>query len=227
MTFQSSASNLVPGDTNNAYDVFVHDRLTRATERVNVASDGAQALGGDPTEYGNASLSYDGRYVSFEETATNLVPGDTNSSQDTFVHDRLTGLTERVSVASDGTQGNSASGNHLMSADGRYVAIGTVASNLFPNDANGNDFDIVVSAVLRPVIESVAPQHLTRGTTSVITIRGAWFAPDAVAHVRERHRRARRAAHRSDDVAGHRRRLSRCDSRKSRGRHRESRKRTG
>ncbi len=181
VTFQSSASNLVPNDTNNAYDVFVHDRLTGATERDNVASDGAQASSGNPTEYTDASLSYDGRYVSFDETATNLVPGDTNGSQDTFVHDRLTGRTERASVASDGTPGNFASGNHMMSADGRYIAIGTVASNLFPNDKNGFGFDIVVSAVLRPVISSVAPQHLTRGASWVITIHGAWFAPDALA----------------------------------------------
>ena len=181
VTFQSSASNLVPNDTNNASDVFVHDRLTGATERDNVASDGAQALGGNPTEYTDASLSYDGRYVSFDETATNLVTGDTNNSPDTFVHDRLTGRTERVSAASDGTQGDASSGNHLMSADGRYVAFGTVASNLFPNDANYNGFDIVVSAVLRPVISSVAPQHLTRGASWVITVHGAWFATDALA----------------------------------------------
>lgn len=183
VTFQSSASNLVPNDTNGAFDVFVRDLLTNTTTRVNVASDGTQALGGDPTEYGNASLSYDGRYVSFDETATNLVPGDTNGAPDTFVHDRVTGRTERVSVASDGTQANSFNGNQMISGDGRYVLFGTVSSNLFPNDKNGTDFDIVMSAVLRPVIDSVTPASVARGTSATLTVHGAWFGDNMVAKV--------------------------------------------
>lgn len=84
MAFSSPASNLVPGDTNNTDDVFVHDRLTGVTSRVSVASDGTQANGyafvGD--------VSGDGRYVAFWSLASNLVPGDTNDVNDVFVHDR-------------------------------------------------------------------------------------------------------------------------------------------
>lgn len=181
VTFQSSASNLVPNDTNGAKDVFVHELLTGVTTRVNVASDGTQAQGGDPNEYTDGSLSYDGRFVTYDETAPNLVPGDTNGAPDTFVYDRLTRRTERVSVAPDGTQADSYNGNHMISADGRYVAFGTVSSNLIPGDANGRGYDIAVAAVLRPVIDSVLPAHVRRGSSTTLTVAGAWLAGDAVA----------------------------------------------
>jgi Tol biopolymer transport system component len=133
VAFMSYASNLVPGDTNGALDIFVHDRLTGQTTRVSVASDGTQGNG-----YSwDSSISADGRYVAFESWASNLVPGDTNGKQDIFVHDRLTGQTTRVSVASDGTEGNNNSGWPSISADGRYVAFHSDASNLVPGDTNG------------------------------------------------------------------------------------------
>jgi Tol biopolymer transport system component len=133
VAFVSEASNLVPGDTNadpdnpNAgTDVFVKDRLTGAIERVSTASDGTQANYGG----GSPSLSADGRYVAFDSYADNLVPGDTNFASDVFLKDRLTGTIERVSTASDGTQGNNDSGFSTLSADGRYVAFWSNASNL-------------------------------------------------------------------------------------------------
>ena len=75
------------------------------TERVSVASDGTQANGVSLTP----SISADGRFVAFASHASNLVPGDTNGNVDVFVHDRQTGMSEIVSVASDGTQGNDTS----------------------------------------------------------------------------------------------------------------------
>jgi Tol biopolymer transport system component len=179
VAFRSLASNLVPGDTNGELDVFVHDRLTATTERVSVASDGSEAHGEPPSQASDASLSFDGRFVSFDAFAYDLVPGDTNYSPDTFVHDRRTRRTARVSVASDGTQGDSWTGNHLMSADGRYLAFGTVASNLFAHDANGYGYDIVVAAVQRPEIDAVHPDTLQPGDRATITVQGAWFTPDA------------------------------------------------
>jgi Tol biopolymer transport system component len=133
VAFSSWASNLVPDDTNNYQDVFVHDRQTGLTARVSVASDGTQ--GNYDSE--SRSISADGRYVAFESWASNLVPGDTNGSQDVFVHDRQTGITTRVSVASDGTQGNGESYEPSISADGRYIAFESGASNLVPGDTNG------------------------------------------------------------------------------------------
>jgi Tol biopolymer transport system component len=133
VAFQSEASNLVPGDTNGQWDVFVHDRLTGETTRVSVASDGTQANDGSY----RPCISADGRHVAFLSNASNLVPGDSNDWQDVFVHDRQTGQTTRVSVASDGSQANHQTVGQTMSADGRYVAFYSYASNLVPGGTNG------------------------------------------------------------------------------------------
>jgi len=134
VAFCSSASNLVPGDTNDREDVFVHDRLTGTTERVSVSSDGEEGNGDSGTF--RPSISADGRYVAFVSCASNLVPGDTNWAWDIFVHDRLTGVTERVSVSSAGEQGDGDSGYPSISAEGRYVAFESGAYNLVPGDTN-------------------------------------------------------------------------------------------
>jgi Tol biopolymer transport system component len=133
VAFTSLASNLVPEDSNNALDVFVHDRQTGITTRVSVASDGTQANNGSL----NPSVSADGRYIAFSSSASNLVPGDTNGRRDVFVHDQQTGTTTRVSIASDGTQGNSDSNYPSISANGRYVAFDSFANNLVPGDTSG------------------------------------------------------------------------------------------
>src|SRR5207253_854957 len=91
----------------------------------------------------NPSISADGRFVAFESFASNLVSDDTNRTGDVFVHDRLTGVTERVSVASDGTQGDDFSQVPSISAAGRFVAFRSFASNLVSGDTNGRD-DIFV-----------------------------------------------------------------------------------
>jgi len=133
VAFWSLASNLVPGDTNGFPDVFVRDRQSGTTERVSVASGGAQ---GNSASAGS-SISADGRFVAFYSIASNLVAGDTNGTWDIFVRDRSSGTTERVSVATGGAQGNLASGSPSISADGRFVAFGSGASNLVAGDTNG------------------------------------------------------------------------------------------
>src|SRR5437762_3224846 len=133
VAFVSAATNLVASDTNGATDVFVHDRQTGTTERVSVASDGAESNAASV----GAALSADGRFVAFHSAATNLVADDTNGTTDVFVHDRQTGMTERVSVASDGTQGNNASSYPALSADGRFVAFDSAATDLVACDTNG------------------------------------------------------------------------------------------
>ncbi|MBI5606907.1 MAG: FG-GAP repeat protein [Deltaproteobacteria bacterium] len=139
VAFDSAAANLVPGDTNNRKDIFVHDRQTGQTTRVSVASDGSQGI---DNSY-SPSISGDGRFVAFTSTAANLVPGDKNSGSDIFVHDRQTGQTTLVSVASDGTQGNNDSWDPSISGDGRFVAFTSFASNLVPGDTSGR-YDIFV-----------------------------------------------------------------------------------
>src|SRR5213595_159425 len=103
------------------------------TERVSMDSAGNEGNGGS----GGPAISADGRFVAFASYASNLVPGDTNGVADVFVHDRQTGTTKRVSVNSAGTQGNGGSGSPAISADGRFVAFSSYATNLVPGDTNG------------------------------------------------------------------------------------------
>lgn len=139
VAFTSIASNLVRGDTNKLPDVFVRDVLTRKTTRVSVTSAGRQGVG---KKYSNGSngptISSDGRYVAFHSDMTNLVPRDTNGVFDIFVHDRLSGKTQRVSVSSAGAQSNAESGSGTsFSSDDRYVAFSSLATNLVAHDRNG------------------------------------------------------------------------------------------
>ena len=133
MAFESSASNLVGGDTNGSFDVFGRDRRTGKTRRLSVSSGGRQPNGGShlPT------LSAHARFIAFWSDASNLVRGDTNHRSDVFVHDRRTGRTRRVSARSSGGQGNGDSVEPFMSAGGRFVSFQSSASNLVHGDSNG------------------------------------------------------------------------------------------
>ncbi len=139
VAFRSFADNLVSGDTNADTDIFVHDRQTGTTERVSVATGGTEANSTSDTP----AISADGRFVTFYSNATDLVGGDTNSAPDVFVHDRQAGTTERVSVATGGTEGNGNSGTAAISADGRFVTFASTATNLVSGDSN-NATDIFV-----------------------------------------------------------------------------------
>jgi Tol biopolymer transport system component len=134
VAFANTASNLVPNDVIGATDIFVRDRWMGTTERVSVDSSGAEANAASSAP----AISADGRYVAFLSGATNLAVGDTNHLDDVFVRDRLNGTTERVNVATSGSQANGATYLPLsISADGRYVAFGSDASNLVTGDTNG------------------------------------------------------------------------------------------
>jgi len=147
---------LVPGDTNGVGDVYIRDRDAdgngifdeagagkTSTTLVSVALDGTSAGNDNSTGSplrGPLALSADGRQVAFASNASNLVADDTNSKTDVFVRDLRAGKTARVSVASDGSQGNDRSGGPFsglaLSADGRRVAFGSDASNLVAGDRN-------------------------------------------------------------------------------------------
>jgi Tol biopolymer transport system component len=139
VAFSSDADNLVPGDTNEEEDIFVRDRQTGEVVRVSVASNGTQAN----DSANEPAISADGRYVAFESYADNLVVKDTNDTRDIFVHDLATGETEIVSVAPNGKEGNDTSGEPSISADGRFVAFYSRASNLVEDDGN-SAFDVFV-----------------------------------------------------------------------------------
>jgi len=140
VSFMSNSSNLVNGDTNNTFDIFVHDVMISQTKRVSVSSSGQQA--NDQSD--SNGISFDGRYITFQSSASNLVSGDTGGYSDIFRHDQLTGTTTRVSVNSNGVQGNANStgaagsygGISNIDATGRYVVFTSDANNLDDGDTN-------------------------------------------------------------------------------------------
>ncbi|MEM7116072.1 MAG: hypothetical protein AAF614_26765 [Chloroflexota bacterium] len=140
VAFASDSSNLISGDTNDFQDIFVYDRQTGDMTRVSVSSSGEEANGQNNA---NPAISDNGRFIAFRSDSSNLVSGDTNGRSDVFVHDRQTGTTTRVSVASDGTEGNDGSFSASISGDGRFVAFSSGASNLVSGD-NNNTNDVFV-----------------------------------------------------------------------------------
>ncbi|HET9911888.1 MAG TPA: hypothetical protein VFQ13_08360 [Anaerolineales bacterium] len=140
IAFNSSMPNLVSGDTNSRYDIFVRDMQTGLMRRVSVASNGAQSNG--HSYY--TGMSQDGRFITFHSSASNLVSNDTNGRDDIFVHDVQTGQTTRVSVTSSGAQAQAGhSWYPTISADGRFVAFRSGATNLVSGDTN-QSWDIFV-----------------------------------------------------------------------------------
>ena len=132
VTFVSYSDNLVANDTNNAQDVFVRDLVSGTTTLVSQATDGSHGLG--TSDWG--SISADGRYVAFHSTASNLVAGDNNSANDVFVRDLVSGTTTLISQDALGGLANSDSYDPSISADGRYVAFWSYATDLVAGGTN-------------------------------------------------------------------------------------------
>lgn len=131
VAFRSQASNLVAGDTNKHWDIFVRDLTLNTTSRVSVSSSGTQA-NHDSFE---ADISDDGRFVVFRSNAGNLVADDTNKRFDVFVHDRQSGQTVRVSKPASG-EANGHSYNPAISGDGAWIVFESNATNLVAGDTN-------------------------------------------------------------------------------------------
>jgi len=157
VAFESHATDLVPADTNGVSDVFVRNLGALMTERVSVGPFGLQADG--PSE--GAAISDDGRFVSFESTATNLVPGDT-AWRDVFLRDRLMNATTRVSMGLAGAEPNGDSRNAKLSPDGLFVLFQSSASNLVVGDTNGVDdvflYDHQAGTIERVSVSSLSVQ---------------------------------------------------------------------
>ena len=169
MVFRSDASNLVSGDTNGTWDIFLRDTQTGTTSQLSLDSSGVQ---GNDGSY-SPSISADGRTVAFISYASNLVSGDSNGKEDVFVRDMQTGRTKRLSLASNGTQGNGDSWSPSISADGCYVAFSSYASNLVSGDTNGKDDVFVVPAsalfTKTPTPTPTATTTLTKTSTHTPT----------------------------------------------------------
>jgi Tol biopolymer transport system component len=157
VAFSSGATNLVAGDTNGRFDAFIHDRSNGVTQRVSVDSSGAE---GNGDSYAGG-ISADGNVAVVVSYATNLVPGDTNRKLDVFVHDRITGVTERVSIASDGSEGLGDSYRGVVSADGSIIAFSSVADDLVGGDSNSG--------------EDVFVRDRVRGVTELVTVDSSGF----------------------------------------------------
>ena len=146
------------------------------TELVNVANDGSK--GNSYAE--NSVISANGRYVVFESDADNLVANDTNLSKDIFVRDLVTGTTQRVSVNSEGSQGNNNSANPVTSADGRYVVFESNADNLIANDTNfAQDIfvrDLVTVTTQRVSVNIEGSQGNNNSANPVISADGRYVA---------------------------------------------------
>jgi Tol biopolymer transport system component len=137
VVFTSTATNLVPGDTNGRPDVFVRDLVANTITRVSVSSAEAQSNGRSSAP----AIAADGSAVAFESGASNLVSHDSNGVADVFVRDLRRGTTERVSVTSRGRQQDKSVAAPFtqipdISGDGRYVVFDSDATNLYSKDTN-------------------------------------------------------------------------------------------
>jgi Tol biopolymer transport system component len=152
-----TAAPLVPADTNGVSDVYVRNLAAQTTHLVSLGPGGVL---GDGHSYvctiPGGGISVDGRYVAFWSDATNLVAGDGNATTDVFVRDRTLGTTTRVSVDSNGVEGNGVSHNPRLSDDGRVIAFESLASNLVAVDTNLN-WDVFV-------------HELAGGTTTMVNV---------------------------------------------------------
>lgn len=142
VAYESDADNLVQGDTNDSYDLFVRDLKQRRTVRVSVGSNGEQ--GSDLISA--YAISPDGRSVAFSSNSPAYAAGDTNPSgdgdpgsegYDVFLRDLDAGTTRRVNVGPQDVAGDADADDPAFSGDGRHLAFASKASNLVAGDANG------------------------------------------------------------------------------------------
>ena len=183
VAFDSSASNLVPGDTNGFPDVFVHDRLTGITTRASVGPNGVQGNSSSRAP----SISADGRFVAFYSSATNLAAGVTSVLSQVYVRDRQLGITMLVSASSGGSPGNNSSfsTNTAISADGRFVTFNSAATNLVAGDTNAKTDvftrDLSTGAITRDSVASDDTQGNDTSFNSSLSSDGRYvvFSSDA------------------------------------------------
>lgn len=155
IVYMSIANNILPGDTNGWHDIFLYDRETDVTSMISISNEGIQGnhLSAMP------SITEDGSIVVFRSGASNLVIGDTNGTTDIFIRNRVSGETRRISVSSEGTQGNGYSYDPDISGDGAYVAFESVANNLVSDDTNGS-LDAFIHNVLEGTTERISVNNV-------------------------------------------------------------------
>ncbi|MBA3532293.1 MAG: PD40 domain-containing protein [Ardenticatenales bacterium] len=182
VVFESSASNLVPNDTNSRQDVFLRDTVAGTTELI---SFNATNTGGGNNDSSDARVTPDGRHVVFISFASNIVDGDTTlcgtfSCGDAFVRDRETNTTDRVSLTNTGGQPASTVSHPDISADGRYVVYSTSANNIVTNDNNTSPdvflYDRTNDSVRRVSVSNTGVEGNDWSVEPVISADGVWIA---------------------------------------------------
>ena len=168
VVFESESSNLVAGDTNGVSDVFLHDRHTGLTTRINLGPGAVQA----DASSGGPVINADGNWVVYSSNATNLVPGDVNGKHDLFRYELATGLTDLISRTPT-EQANGTSTGPSLSFDGRVVAFHSSATNLVAGDTNGYDdmfvLELASGAISRVSVSTSGAQgnqHVVLGRIS-------------------------------------------------------------
>jgi hypothetical protein len=148
--FQSDATDLVPGDTNAATDIFLRDMVSGTTTLIGLAANGA-----DPV------MTPDGRHIAFISTVTNLIANDTNGIPDVFVRDTLSNTTKLVSVGATGTGASMES--PAITSDGRYVAFASSARGLVSGVSTTARFEIY----LRDLVSNTTKWVSSNASTTV------------------------------------------------------------
>lgn len=138
-----SGSRFVSEDTNRIWDLYLYDRVTGDLKLISLDSEGKSANG----RSGEASLSADGRLIAFTSEASNLVPNDNNGISDIFVYDQQLKTVHRINLGPRGVEANGASSNPDVSADGRFIAFTSAATNLVRDDTDAKQ-DIFVTQLL-------------------------------------------------------------------------------
>lgn len=168
VVYNTYATNLIADDKSSSADVLIWDRQTRSTIKVSKAFDGGPSFG---SSFGG-SISDDGRYVAYASHAENIVSGDSNGSDDVFVWDRQTGIATKVSRAFDGGGIDGGAGSPAISADGRYIAYTSAASNIVDDNDTSHAPNVFVwdrqTGVTRRVSQTLdggAAPGFSRGPT--------------------------------------------------------------
>ena len=176
VAFVSQAPDLVPGDGNFSWDVFVRDLVAGTTARVSLDSSGGEGNSGSM----RPAISADGRFVAFESLAWNLDGNDQNAKSDVYLHDRGTATTSRVSRDRFGGDPNSHSGHPCISGDGSIVAFESSASDLVAKDKNGRSdvfvLDRMSGALERVSVDSSGAEANGDSFGAAVAAAGRWVA---------------------------------------------------
>lgn len=161
IAFDSESTNLVNGDTNEFSDIFLYDRSTNKTTRINLSF-----IANEQAESGNSvspAISADGRYVAFQTYADDLVPCDDNHRADILIRDVVSGTTSRASVGTYTCESNGNSFNPSISDDGRYVVFDSDADNLL--DWTGKEDNNGMQDVFIHDTQSLTTQRVSVGSS--------------------------------------------------------------